>query len=75
MGRRKQKVRWTSVEEAFFESQGADDSDVIGGGIAMVVDAPQTDVDFDSDGRMANSRVGGDQHSETSSVSQRHYSG
>ena len=75
MGRRKQKVRWTSVEEAFFESQGADDSDVNGGGIAMVVDAPQTDVDFDSGDRMAHGRVGGDQHSETSSVSQRHYSG
>lgn len=74
MGRRKQKVRWTSVEEAFFESQVADDNDVNCGG-AMVVDAPQTDVDFDSDDRMANNHVSGDQHSETSSVSQRHYSG
>jgi len=47
MGRRKQKVRWASVEEAFFEGQVTDDNDV--SVVTMVVDAPQTDVDFDSD--------------------------
>lgn len=53
-----------------------DDNDANVNAISMVVDAPQTDVDFDSDDRMANHHhVSGDQHSETSSVSQRHYSG
>lgn len=67
MGRRKQKVRWTSVEEGFFEGQLNEDGEATG----MVVDEPQADVDFDDNSRMTGA---GDQ-SETSSVSHRHHSG
>jgi hypothetical protein len=69
MGRRKQKVRWTSVEEGFFEGQVNDDDTG-----AMVVDAaPQADVEYDNEDSATMNN--GDHHSETSSVSQRNYSG
>jgi hypothetical protein len=44
MGRRKQRVRWTSVEEGFFEGQGSED-------VAMVVEEiqPRSEADLDLD--------------------------
>jgi len=69
MGRKKQRVRWTSVEDGFF-AQGNEEG---GSGGVMVVDEslPQAEMDYD-DSSMAN---GGGHHSDTSSVStqQRHY--
>lgn len=70
MGRKKQRVRWTSVEDGFF-AQGNEE----GGNGVMVVDEslPQAEMDYD-DSSMTNGGGGG-HHSDTSSVSthQRHY--
>jgi len=73
MGRKKQKVRWSSVEEEFFATQQQQQQQQQqSNGEVMVVDEglPQPEADYDTDN---NSMINTGDHSETSSVSHRQY--